>query len=400
MFNPYICYAIAFAVALILYPLGWSDLYPPLSTPVVLFLGGTVIIHLIAGVYLAKTKLVTFTRLPAPASRQSLLHVTLFIYVLWTAEFLYARNIPLLSILTHQPYDYRTFGIPSLHVFVVTFSSFYTIFLFHHYLSRRSRRTLAFFLINLGAALLIYNRGMFLFNLSACLLLFLIYKGRLSFRQLALISVFVLIVSYLFGVMGSLRVSNEARTPYSNRHFLATGEASQSFRNSVVPPEFFWAYVYATSPLANLEQNVRSGHVEEITTSAAFQWFNNELLFDFISKRVNAATGHERPRIETIPGPFNAPTVYSGSFRYLGFTGLFLMALALCVVPSIYFKAMTPSSPFFLTGLAIMNAIFLFAVFDNTIRFTGFSFQLVYPILLSRALNRFGWVKRMFSFPY
>lgn len=398
MINPYFCYALAFAVSLVLYPLGWSDLYPPLSMPVVFFFGSTIGLHLVLGIYFARRKMVIFRKLHVPAWKLAPMYITIFIYLLWIAEFLYAGTIPLLGILLRTTYDYRTFGIPSVHVLVVTFSSFYTIFLFHQYLSNRSQKTLTLWLVNLAAAILIYNRGMFLFNLSACVLLYLIYKGKFSFRHVALISAGILVVSYLFGVMGTLRVSNESRGAYTNYHFLLTGRASESFRNSIIPSEFFWTYVYATSPMANVEQNVRFGTVDEVTPSAFLRWINNELLFDFVSKRVNRVTGSDRVRIATIPGPFNAPTVYSGSFRYLGFPGLLLMAVAIICLPLMYFKAIAPSSPFFLTGLATLNTIFLFMVFDNTIRFTGFSFQMVYPLLLNLGLARFEWIKKTFSF--
>src|SRR5687768_14685292 len=180
MINPYFCYSVAFAVALTLYPLGWSGLYPSLTTSLVIFVALTILLHAFAGVLFLKKG---FIRRSAPPDSQqkNALNITLFLYALWVAEFVYAGGVPLIQILLRKPYDYKTFGIPTLHVFVVTFSSFYTIFLFQQYLGNRSLRVLLLFIINLSAALLIYNRGMFLFNLSACIFLFLIYKRRITF---------------------------------------------------------------------------------------------------------------------------------------------------------------------------------------------------------------------------
>lgn len=99
------------------------------------------------------------TRSSTPDSQQkNAVNITLVIYALWVAEFVYAGGVPLIQILLTRSYDYKTFGIPTLHVFVVTFSSFYTIFLFQQYLGNRSVRVLLLFIINLSAALLIYNR--------------------------------------------------------------------------------------------------------------------------------------------------------------------------------------------------------------------------------------------------
>lgn len=392
MVNPYFCYSFAFAVALLLYPLGWSGLYPPLTTSLVVFVASTILLHVFAGMLFMKKGFIRRSSTP-DSQQKNALNITLFLFALWVAEFVYAGGVPLIQILLRRPYDYKTFGIPTLHVFVVTFSSFYTIFLFQQYLGNRSVRMVLLFIINLSAALLIYNRGMFLFNLSACIFLFLIYKHRITFRQVAIGTIGIILISYLFGVMGSLRVSNESKVPYSNEGFLSTGSATKAFRNSGVPEEFFWTYVYTTSPLANLQENVNVNAPGDFGVMSLFQWFNNEVLPDFISKRVNHYTGAEKQKIKTIPGPFNATTVYSGSYSYAGWWGIVFMMGIILMIPVVYTRLVPPASPFFLSGLVIINTIFLFMIFDNTLRFTGLSFQVIYPMLLHAGMNRVGWIK-------
>jgi len=396
MVNPYFCYAASFSVALILYPLGWSDLYPPLSTALVFFLLFTIGAHVVAGIRFKQTGKSSFRKLDPGMIRSAPLLVTVFLYALWIAEFIYGEGVPLFKILLKEPYDYKLFGIPSLHVFIVTFSSFYTIFLFHKFLSHRSRYLLALFLINLSAAILIYNRGMFLFNLSGVALMFLIYNRKFSIRQFAVGLTGGLVILFLFGVLGTARVSNESRVPYSNELFMKTGSASNTFRNSAIPQEYFWTYMYATSPLANLEINATENRPETINIASFVEWGNNEVLFDFISKRVNMLTGEKTLKVITIRGPFNASTVYARSFSYLGWWGLFLMATVVLVVPMIYIRLLTPASPFFLTGLVILSTVFLFMVFENTLRFTGLSFQLVYPIVMSTGCRLIPQVRKIF----
>lgn len=396
MANPYISYALSFAIALLLYPLGWSDLYPALSFSLVIFLLTTILLHAFAGFTFARSGVATFRSLPQPSFKIAPLYVTIFLYSLWAAEFVYAGGIPLLHIILKHKYDYKLFGIPSLHVFIVTFGSFYTIFLFHRWLSDRSSYVLILYLINLAGALLIYNRGMFLFNLSASAFLFLTTKTNFSRRDISVGLMAALAVSFLFGVMGNQRVSNESRVPYTNNDFLTTGHATDAFRNSIVPGEFFWTYVYATSPLANLQLNVSSGAQASDAGWPFVNWLNNEILFDFISKRVNAFTGAKPASTLTVQGPFNAVTVYSGSFSYLRWIGLFLMGIIILLIPLGYVKLVPAKSPFFLSGLAILNTIFIFMVFDNTIRFTGLSFQMAYPIFLHICASRFQWPKKFF----
>lgn len=302
-----------------------------------------------------------------------------------------------MKILLRLPYDYKLFGIPTLHVFIVTFSSFYTIFLFHLYLSTRSRQILFLYGLNLIAALLIFNRGMLLFNLSATATLFLVYKQELSGRMIGWGITLVIVILFFFGMLGTLRTAHESGTAYTNDGFLQTGGASDAFRHSGIPPEFFWAYIYTTSPLANLQQNVTLNEAVSPDFSAAGQWLCNEVFFDFISKRINSLTGHARAEQRMIPGPFNAGTIYSGSYSYLGWPGLIVMAIFILVVPVILVRILPAASPFFLTALALLNTMFLFMIFDNTVRFTGLSFQLVYPLLLDAAVRRYPRVKRIFS---
>jgi hypothetical protein len=322
--------------------------------------------------------------------------LTLIIYALWTVEFIYAGGIPLLKIILKQPYDYRIFGVPSLHVFVVTFSSFYTVYLFHLFLSRRSWVLLALYFVNLAASMLIYNRGMLLFNLSATVFLYLIYKKHISGKQFAIGCIATLVVLFLFGVLGSLRVSREAKSPYSNDFFLQTGEATKSFQESIIPDEFFWTYIYVSSPLANLQHNINTYPIPETTFDRTCQLINNEIVMDFISKRINSFFQSQPIQDNRIPGPFNVSTIYSRAYSYLGWLGILIMMLTLVIVPWLYFKVLPSESPFFLTGTVILCTLYLFLAFDNTLRFTGLSFQLVYPVLLHFGLRKLPQVQKFF----
>jgi hypothetical protein len=237
---------------------------------------------------------------------------------------------------------------------------------------------------------------MLFFNLSATTCLYLIYKGTIHWKQIVAGSAAVVVLLFFFGALGSLRVSREAKKPYSNKDFLGTGRASESFRASIIPSEFFWTYIYVSSPVANLQNNINTFPIKEYNANRVLEWVNNEVLFDFISKRINDYSHTDRETENTITGPFNASTIYSRSFSYLRWGGLLLMSIVILLVPLGLYKLLPASSPFFLTGLAILNTIFLFMMFDNTLRFTGLSFQLVYPVALTWGVNNILWIKKMF----
>lgn len=395
MVNPYFCYSISFLFALLTYLLGWSDLYPPLSAALIGFLSITIGVHAWMGGKFALEKKVVFTALPE-GGKYAPLFVTLFLYALWTLDFLYEGGIPLVKILLKQPYNYRLFGIPSLHVFIVTFSSFYTVYLFHLYLSSRRKSVLFFWAINLFAAILIYSRAMFFFNLAGCFLLFLLQARNIPRYVLGGLPFVFLILFYFFGVLGTLRVAREAEKEYDSSLFLEIGKASTSFQRSPVPKEYFWTYVYVSSPLANLQKNIDSWRGVSPRIGRLGEMINNEILMDFMSKRINAFLHLEREKEYTIPGPFNVSTVYSRSFSYLGWNGMAIMALVILLAPLGYMKVVSQNSPFFLTGFVILCTMFLFLAYDNTLRFTGLSFQLVYPVFLPVAWRWFPGLRRIF----
>ncbi|HMI64583.1 MAG TPA: hypothetical protein VK517_00995, partial [Cyclobacteriaceae bacterium] len=216
MINPFFCYLFSFIVAVLVYSLGWSELYPRLSLALLAFLFITFIVHFIIGKRILDSGSILFKSVAA--SKGVHVIITLFIYLLWTLDFFYEGGIPLIKIILNQPYNYRLFGIPSLHVFDVTFSSFYTVYLFQHYLSNKSKTIFLLYIINLLAAILIYSRAMFFFNLASSLFIYLIYLKAIPIRKIVFISLALIPLFFLFGLLGSLRVSREAKESYNNEN--------------------------------------------------------------------------------------------------------------------------------------------------------------------------------------
>ncbi|MBS1543770.1 MAG: hypothetical protein JST14_09070 [Bacteroidetes bacterium] len=382
--NPFFGYAVACALTLILYSLHWSGRYPPLSASLGIFLGATILIHLLTGQLWKRS--FSFPSSPRfPAINH--FRVTAVIYALWTLDFIYEGGVPLIKILLHQPYNYRLFGFPTVHVFTVTFASCYTVFLFYQFLVTKKGYLLLLWTANLMAAVLIYSRAMLVFNLVSCAFVWL---GVGPYRKSLLIPAAIIALSillYLFGVLGNLRVSREAGKAYTNDLFLEVGKATPEFAATGIPKEYFWSYVYLTSPIANLQSNLNHPKPLPISGVASGQMVINEFLFDFISKRVNRYTGHTPLEGYTIGPPFNVSTVYSGSFTYQQWPGMIAMALFLVALPWLYLKCTVRHSVFSTVGISILCTIYCFLLYDNTIRFTGLAFQLVYPVLA-------GWIDR------
>jgi hypothetical protein len=193
------------------------------------------------------------------------------------------------------------------------------------------------------------------------------------------------IILYLFGVVGNKRIAFEGDGKYNSNIFLETGRATPNFRESIMPKEFFWAYIYISSPLANLQMNINLYKVPPITISRILQYTNNEFLFESLSKRINAMVGVEREEEIIIKHPFNVSTVYSRSYSYIGWPGMITMGVFILALPLLYFKLLSKKNTYSLTAYAILCTMYLFFVYDNTIRLMGWGFLLVYPIVFPLA---------------
>ena len=395
MISPFICYTVSFLVVVVVYLFGWSELYPRLSGGLLMFLGCTLIISTVFHWQLVKRKLFAFKKLDT--EKLPVVGTTIFIFILWTVEFIYEGGIPLLKILLHLPYNYRLFGVPSLHVFVVTFSSFFTIYLFHLYLSKRSKLLLILYLLNLSAALLIYSRAMLFFNITGSIIVFMLSLKKIPYGKMVIIVAIIVPLLFLFGVLGSLRVSREAHEPYNNENFMDTGEASESFRKSIIPKEYFWTYIYVSSPLANLQYNIDRNPEPEFSVRSLFWAGVYECLPDFITKRIHTLRDTKPPKEYRINYSFNVSTVYSRAYSYAEWGGVVMMGVFLIIFPWLFLKVLDRHSDFFITGWTILCTMYFFLSYDNTFRFTGLSFQLVYPIILYIGIEKFRLPEKYFN---
>jgi hypothetical protein len=299
-------------------------------------------------------------------------------------DFAYQREIPLLSIVGKITVDnYGSFGIPTFGVLMSTFGGFITVYLFNCFLVTRRKKYLFASIYLFIFPLLIFSRGAILLTLSSMLFLYLFsLKGnkiKVYFRMLLII----LLALLGFGYLGNIRTSNQLDKGGTITDIILTlGQAKPSFENSAIPKEFFWSYIYISSPLANLQNDIDKAN-PRYDINSVVSYLNYELIFDAVSKRTGALLDVDQGQNKLIAPYLTVSTIYATSFTDLGWLGMCLTFIALMAVCLLYLFILRADSPFFATGVAILNTMVLFCLFDNMISFTGLSFQLVYPILLS-----------------
>lgn len=370
--NPFYLYIISFSLIILFYQLGWSTLYPPLSIEVIIFFAVSFLVSLYLGAVIDKYKPINFVNIEESLSTRILIGI----YFLFILEFIHNRGIPLLLVFTDSGYKYNEFGIKTLHPILATFTSFYSVYIFHVFLSTRNKKYLVFLFLLLLLPILYFDRGAFFIVLTSMLFVYLMSVRKIRIKILGIILVSVIFLFYLFGVLGNYRVT---RTP-SNDYFLEISDASEKFIDSKIPKEFMWSYIYISSPLANLQSNItKEAHQKKQVKN----FIVTELLPDFLSKRIAPLIHAERAELKNISPFLTVGTIYARSYVLLGWAGIIIMFIFCSAFVFSYIILLRKNSIYYVTGISILCTFVIYNSFTNMIYFSGISFQLVYPLVMS-----------------
>src|SRR4051812_30210059 len=119
--NPNYIYIATFIAPFLVYSLEWSTIYPALTTELFFFYILTFAIAFFLGLMIDRLPAFTFKPIPVFKYNLILIMVIYFIYVI---DFLYTGYIPLFAF-SKGEISYGgsiNYGIPTLHVLLVTFS--------------------------------------------------------------------------------------------------------------------------------------------------------------------------------------------------------------------------------------------------------------------------------------
>ncbi|SHJ99307.1 hypothetical protein SAMN04488028_102413 [Reichenbachiella agariperforans] len=378
MANPYYIYCLAFGASLIVCQFGWSSAFPELKANLLVFLFFTFILTGLFGFWFQRKNVIKYEIITISSDKKWLFIFSLF---LWSIEFIYNKGIPLVLILSGADYDYTRFGIPTFHVFVVTYTSFLTVHFFSIFLSTGKRKILLYSILLLFIPILLFNRGMFMINTVSCFFVYYQFKGGLRFYKKCVAMVFLFTLLFGFGYLGNVRTTNMYKGVETN-YILEIGKADASFKKSIIPDEYFWSYLYIGSPIGNLQHNINQGEPRGSSLNTFITFVTNELNFDFIAKRINELRGVQKTGIFKFLPFLTVGCVYTKSFMYFGWFGIVFMFVFLLYFPVFYFGLIKKGSEYYSTASAIVCSLYCFLIFDNMFSFSGMSLQLVYPILL------------------
>jgi len=382
--NPFVIYILAFGGVLALYQLGWSQLYPSLSLGVLIFFGLTFLVAAALGTAVLHD--VKCIRDYQPGQIPT--YIVLLLVCVYTADFAYAHELPLASLMAGT-YKYGSFpGIPTVHVFAVTFSGAFATIRFADFLYERGGRRWRYLfetLIPLTYFALLNYRGSFVLALMSWGFIYIIRRGRLGPVRFLSVVTLAMLSLFLFGAFGDVRTGGIEKL----------GKPTRSFAESGVPRTYFWGYIYFTSPLANFQYTVDTAD-PEFKLKDSLEFVAAELLPDFISNRILPLLGAERRATPEVGPGLNVATIYARSYLYFGWIGVFAMFYWFIACILLYLRIILKSA-YGVPSLALLNTLIFFCTFDNMIAQTLLGLQLIWPLLLpllSRRLSSQAWKDR------
>lgn len=377
--NPFLVYIAAFAAVLLTYQLGWSEVYPPLSSGLVLFFLATFFCAAILALAIAPV----VNQIGTYESGRLWKYTGAALTLSFVADFMASGFVPFISLLSGEHIDFDAIGIPSLHVFNVTFEGIIR--------DDPVCRFPVFQAQNLSARSLYPARVLSSIGLSS---------ARAHVRR-----VLGVCLSDPAWRLDSVTVSRCARAirrgePVSKWHHrrreiaiaicscrITGRRLGQTYRGvSAVrnSKDLFWSYVYFTSPMANVQTTF---NVAFPVTGKGTTFVLGEMLPDALTHRVLDFLGEERIRTPEISPGLNASTIFGASYVYLGQFGPPLMFAYLSLIIIVYLL-LTRRTAFNVPSLALLNTIVVFCTFHNMIASSIMSLQLVWTVVFGVLVSR------------
>tara|TARA_B110000503_G_C7095106_1_gene391204 strand:- start:319 stop:1386 length:1068 start_codon:yes stop_codon:yes gene_type:complete len=308
------------------------------------------------------------------------------IIILFVIDFVYLKEIPLINAIFNSGTYYKDLDhIPLVYPLITSISVFLIVFYFYYYISFKEKIYLTYILILLIPLVLNIGRGLVVMALLPCLL---IYLSQLDFRnsykkigRLLLIS-FVFII--LFGQLGNVRSTERIKNENNdlNSIIIVAGQATEEFKNSIVPSEFFWLYLYAASPIANFDNILAKRNFIDYSSLSEFIVYN--FMPQSLQKRFLGEFKKNTKYL--IIDTFNVSTMFALPYFQYGWWGVFFF-LFIYVLFFVIAYIIVRGSNYRVLFLAFFSTSFILGWFSNALVLDVIFIPIAICIFLS-ILNR------------
>lgn len=364
--NPFLLYSIVWLAVLFFYNLNISELYPKLTLNTCIFIFITVFLNFLIGIAFNKKiqrGIKKFNKINKIGIKKYKLLLVIFFCFL---DFYYAKSVPLLMILLKENYSYLEFhGIPIFHGFLLSYTFYFALCSFYDYLKTKNKFYFFQVMVSFLFPMLSYSRAYCLLIICGMLIIFLTYKNKLRYIFISMfIGIFLL---YGFGIAGNLR------------HYYNWNDSSMIKKTAKIDIKetkfdpIFWGYVYFTSPIGNLQNNINNNNnVQDFSKLLV-----DNLLISTISKKI---IKKDVVKSKLMVSNLTVGTLYTPSYLYFGFIGMYFIFFIYTFLNVLYLKILK-NNHYFMIGITILALINIFSCFENMYTTAGVGTSLFYPIL-------------------
>jgi hypothetical protein len=367
--NPFYIYSISFLMAIFVYMWGWSSIFPHLSASLLIFLFSSFILFLSAGYYFGKKEFMSFKFRSDNLFFNDIMFWT--IIILGLINVLYMGFVPLIG----RTHDYRNFGMPVIDPIFNTMSIFFSVFFLQTYLASKKRRFLLYIIIITVIQILLFRRSTIVWIFVSSTFLVLLFYCRVYLIAILAVIIAVPILSYGFGLFGNIR-SNLTRSQVLNDL-----GASSKFIKSGLSHNHYITYLYVSSPLANLQENINKG--SEILNNRNLKSFCFYCLVpESMTKRLEKKLKLTKPDCYLINENLIVGTFFLLSFYTMGWLGMIVMLLFLLAFLILGLCIIKRWNTFNLTTFTLFTATSSLLIFTNFLnRLDIILLLFVYPII-------------------
>lgn len=372
-------YGIIWTVVLVLNSFGWSDLSEPLDPLLFIFFVISIMLSFTLGcIFQSYYKIEKDQEILTAvnnrfAKKNNYVISTIFFICLYSLNFIYARDVPLISSLLFDSVSYIDFqGIPTLGVFITTATEVYGVTLIYQFVRHMSFQ-LGWQVLSIVALYLLQLNRNALMLFTIAFIIFYLCCHKVKVKTLIGAGVLGMVVLFLIGVLGNVRQLSE----WNDSSYISQLAVINDKYPFWLPKQYIWAYIYIVSPIVNLNYNVVNHLYEVDSTNLAITFIP-----DFIQKRISPDYS---PQIILVRRYFNVSTVYASCYKYGGILGILLMQ-GLLMAETLFVTYLCGAFRHRVVEknvMLMMQVYFMIMTFfDNVFRFTGTILLIYYCVIL------------------
>jgi hypothetical protein len=365
--NPFYLYPLSFSIVIIFYLFGWSDLFPKLTTGLVCFFIISFAVFLLIGY-----KYQSLIQKVVTVSYKPFLNDIIFWFIisLGVINILLMGYIPLFN----RTYNYREFGFPVIDPVFNSLCIFFSAFFLQTFLNNKNRKLLLYFFVLFTFQIFLFRRSTMVWILTSSSFLLVSHYVRINLAVIGLVFILIPLFSFIFGLYGNYRGN------LSSSFIIDDLKASESYKKTGIGPNHYITYLYMSSPLANLQQNInneKSSHNFQDFKSMLF----NSIIPESITMRIGKTMNLESPKTTLIHPELLAGTFLLLSYSTMGWIGMILMMVYLLIFILICLWLYNKYEIFKTSALSILATAVSLLVFGNFLnRLDVILMLVVYPV--------------------